>query len=308
MQALCFFAGANSIFVGDTLLDGRQSRRRQGQRAVPPAGHRAARIRPKSNRRLIRRYAAIRTDYAVGAIMRLVSDGVDAQPVFLDRPAAAAFINENLITTAPAGYHIGFQNKGDDGLITEWVPAGETVENWTEMVTVQVFYHLKTSPEAFMSNLETRWLRNCPGASGATDRQCPRERLSDPGVAVKLPAKSRGRQDRDHLVQGGAGQRQFLCRAEGVQVCAIKTADHALGRLSESRARVQLAASGPRLPAEQELACARPKSPPPAATVYVNRVRGHEPAGIGAKEQHQFADFLRLAEALHRHVFEETLD
>jgi hypothetical protein len=87
--------------------------------------------------------------------------------VSLGRPAAAAFINENLITTAPAGYHIGFQNKGDDGLITEWVPAGETVENWTEMVTVQVFYHLRTSPEAFMSSLETRWLRSCPGADQA---------------------------------------------------------------------------------------------------------------------------------------------
>lgn len=87
--------------------------------------------------------------------------------IFLDRPAAAAFVNENLITTAPAGYHVGFRNKSDDGLITEWVPAGETVENWTEMVTVQVFYHLKGSPEAFMNNLEARWQRSCPGADKA---------------------------------------------------------------------------------------------------------------------------------------------
>jgi len=85
----------------------------------------------------------------------------------LARPAVAAFVNENLLTTAPAGYHVGFSNKTDDGLITEWVPAGETVENWTEMVTVQVFYHLRGSPEAFMSNLETRWLRGCPGAGPA---------------------------------------------------------------------------------------------------------------------------------------------
>ena len=82
-------------------------------------------------------------------------------------PAAAALVNENLLTGAPAGYHVGFRNKTDDGLITEWVPAGETVENWTEMVTVQVFYHLRVSPEAFMSNLETRWVRSCPGAGPA---------------------------------------------------------------------------------------------------------------------------------------------
>jgi len=82
-------------------------------------------------------------------------------------PAAAAFVNENLLTTAPAGYHVGFRDKTDDGLITEWVPAGETVENWTEMVTVQVFYRLHGSPESFMNNLETRWLRSCPGAGPA---------------------------------------------------------------------------------------------------------------------------------------------
>jgi hypothetical protein len=82
-------------------------------------------------------------------------------------PAAAALVNENLLTTPPAGYHVGFSNKTADGLITEWVPAGETVENWTEMVTVQVFYHLHGSPESFMSNLETRWLRSCPGAGPA---------------------------------------------------------------------------------------------------------------------------------------------
>ena len=66
-------------------------------------------------------------------------------------PAIAAFVNENLMTSAPAGYHVAFRNKTDEGLITEWVPAGETAENWTEMVTVQVFYHLGMSPEAFMT-------------------------------------------------------------------------------------------------------------------------------------------------------------
>ncbi len=110
---------------------------------------------------------AIFADAAERPMMRLAPLTVLLLSIFLDRPAAAAFVNENLITTAPAGYHVGFRNKSDDGLITEWVPAGETVENWTEMVTVQVFYHLKVSPEAFMSNLEARWQRSCPGADKA---------------------------------------------------------------------------------------------------------------------------------------------
>ena len=99
--------------------------------------------------------------------MRLVLLTTSILSLLVGWPAAAAFVNENLITTAPAGYHVGFRNKGDDGLITEWVPAGETVENWTEMVTVQVFYHLKESPEAFMSDLEARWQKGCPGADKA---------------------------------------------------------------------------------------------------------------------------------------------
>src|SRR3984885_15269310 len=49
-------------------------------------------------------------------------------------------------------------------------------------------------------------------------------------------------------------------------------------------------------------------SPPAAAAVHIDRVRGHERAGVRAHEQHQFADLLRLAETLHRHVFEEALD
>ncbi len=119
----------------------------------------------------MRRYQAILeaifADAAERPMMRLAPLTALLLSIFLDRPAAAAFVNENLITTAPAGYHVGFRNKSDDGLITEWVPAGETVENWTEMVTVQVFYHLKVSPEAFMSNLEARWQRGCPGADRA---------------------------------------------------------------------------------------------------------------------------------------------
>ena len=41
MQALCFFAGANSIFVGDTLLTADNPGEDQDSRTVPPARHRA---------------------------------------------------------------------------------------------------------------------------------------------------------------------------------------------------------------------------------------------------------------------------
>ena len=201
--------------------------------------------------------------------MRLVMLTSLALGLLAGPPAIAAFVNENLITTAPAGYHVAFQNKGDEGLITEWVPAGETAENWTEMVTVQVFYHLKMSPEAFMSRSGSAMAEKLPGRRpGAADRQCGRERLSDAGVAVELPAKSVERQSRDHLVQGGAGHRQFLCRTEGLPLCAVQGANHALGGLSESRARLRLAAARARLSAEQGLSRTNlnHRHPPPPFT------------------------------------------
>ena len=48
-------------------------------------------------------------------------------------------------------------------------------------------------------------------------------------------------------------------------------------------------------------------SPPAAAAVHKHRVGGHEWTGVRAHEQHQFADLLGLAEAAHRHVFQELL-
>jgi hypothetical protein len=82
-------------------------------------------------------------------------------------PARADLVNENLLVAAPAGYEVGLRKKKKESSITEWVPADETVDNWTEMVTVQVFYDLKVPPEALMRDLEKRWRGACPGAGEA---------------------------------------------------------------------------------------------------------------------------------------------
>jgi hypothetical protein len=87
--------------------------------------------------------------------------------LFLPRPAVAEFVDENLITTMPPGYQVGFRDKNNDSQITEWVPTGETVENWTEMVTVLVFYNVKPQPDVYQHNLEKQWMESCPGAGNA---------------------------------------------------------------------------------------------------------------------------------------------
>ena len=81
--------------------------------------------------------------------------------------ARADLENENLLVTAPPGYKVGFSDKKPDMLMTEFVPAKETVEKWTEMVTVQVFFGLKVTPQQFMDDMGKRWRAACPDAEEA---------------------------------------------------------------------------------------------------------------------------------------------
>ncbi|MBV9261266.1 MAG: hypothetical protein JO205_07835 [Pseudolabrys sp.] len=91
--------------------------------------------------------------------------------LFLAAPAHAQLINENLLVTMPPGFKVGFQDQKNNMRLTEMVPPGETVENWTEMVTVQVFLGLKTSPQAFKERIEQGWLAACKegGAHAVSD-------------------------------------------------------------------------------------------------------------------------------------------
>lgn len=120
--------------------------------------------------------------------------------------ANADLENENLLITAPPGYKVGFNDKKPNMVMTEFVPAKETVENWTEMVTVQVFFGLKTRRSGSWRFGQAL----AGGLSGIRKRSHrrgrSRERLPDARVAVRLPEKSAERQAGNHLVQGCAGQ------------------------------------------------------------------------------------------------------
>jgi hypothetical protein len=79
--------------------------------------------------------------------------------------AHADLENENLLVSVPPGYKIDFQKKQPNSTITEMVPTDETVHNWTEMVTVQVFYNLKNlAPQQFKTRMEQLWGGACPGS------------------------------------------------------------------------------------------------------------------------------------------------
>jgi hypothetical protein len=53
----------------------------------------------------------------------------------------------------PQGFKIGFQDKKGNVQISEMVPSSETVSDWTEMVTVQIFFGHKTTPAQFKDRI-----------------------------------------------------------------------------------------------------------------------------------------------------------
>jgi len=83
---------------------------------------------------------------------------------------AVAESGENLLIAMPDGYRVDFQQKKGKALITEMVPKAETVKNWTEMLTVQVFYGLKSTPEQFRDRVNAMWRQSCPDAETAPIR------------------------------------------------------------------------------------------------------------------------------------------
>ena len=76
--------------------------------------------------------------------------------------------NETLLVGMPKGYKVGFQKRQDNQMISEWVPQAETVENRTEMVTVQVFFGMRNValPE-WHARIEKLWADACPNSKFA---------------------------------------------------------------------------------------------------------------------------------------------
>ena len=78
--------------------------------------------------------------------------------------SARALEAENLLITKPKSYSVGYQKKSDTQMMSEWVPQGESVEAWTEMVTVQIFFMRDVSPATYRKRMEKLWGDACPGS------------------------------------------------------------------------------------------------------------------------------------------------
>jgi len=82
--------------------------------------------------------------------------------------------NENLLAGLPEGFKVDYQGKENNFVISEMVPEGESVNDWTTLITVEIFLGEKnTTPEQYQQTLTERWFGACensgthPVADGA---------------------------------------------------------------------------------------------------------------------------------------------
>jgi len=74
--------------------------------------------------------------------------------LMLTSAANAALEAENLLTSMPSGFKVGYSAGNGKEDMVEYVPAAETVDDWTKMVTVQVFHNARNvDPDAFAAKL-----------------------------------------------------------------------------------------------------------------------------------------------------------
>jgi hypothetical protein len=80
--------------------------------------------------------------------------------------SAAGLRDENVLTPLPSGFKMGFHTAQGPMTMAEYVPAAETVDAWSRMITVQVFHGQGgRNPDAFGDSLGQRWNASCPNAT-----------------------------------------------------------------------------------------------------------------------------------------------
>lgn len=74
--------------------------------------------------------------------------------------------NENLLVGVPQGFKPAFKGAKNGVNMQEFIPADETLQNWTEMVTVQVFLSRKDlEPAPFLGAIRQKWGGSCDGTT-----------------------------------------------------------------------------------------------------------------------------------------------
>jgi hypothetical protein len=80
-------------------------------------------------------------------------------------PSQSLLQAENLLFAPPPDFKVGYESNHDNRLMTEYVPAGQTVDDWTQMLTVQIFRGATVDSATFLQGVGKRYMDACPGTT-----------------------------------------------------------------------------------------------------------------------------------------------
>jgi hypothetical protein len=78
--------------------------------------------------------------------------------------AQGEHVGENLIAGLPSEYELGYQQETDHVKMSEFIPKGESVEQWSEMITIQLFDPANKNAE-FYERLDSLVKQACEDGS-----------------------------------------------------------------------------------------------------------------------------------------------
>ena len=73
---------------------------------------------------------------------------------------------ENIYFDLPPGFEKGFEESDDAFFIQEWVPKGESVNYWSEMLTLTIQNMPNIDPVEFFNHMADGWEESCPEYGG----------------------------------------------------------------------------------------------------------------------------------------------
>lgn len=77
--------------------------------------------------------------------------------------AQAQLKDENLLTFMPPGFKVATHSVRNNVVFQEWIPANETLEGWSEMVTTQIILGRgDVDGGRYLTTIAQGWLKACP--------------------------------------------------------------------------------------------------------------------------------------------------
>jgi len=82
---------------------------------------------------------------------------------FLSGEVAAQLKDENFLVSMPQGFKVATNQTRGGVVFQEWIPAGETFPNWSEMVVMQIMHGRGDADGGhYLGEIRAGWLRACP--------------------------------------------------------------------------------------------------------------------------------------------------